>query len=96
MNFIQKLPIAAAAIGLMLLLSQSAFKSTTQYQLYPSINGIYQSTPVDPAMQNKPGGWTCMTDPGVCAAEFSSPPNSAHQTPDGSIYPGKLILLPNP
>lgn len=44
MNFINKMPIAAAVLGLALVFSQSAFKSNLATKLYANVGGSGSST----------------------------------------------------
>lgn len=83
---------ALAALALAMILGFSAFKAgktTNQSPYYPMVNGVYQSTPLDPAKEGDlEDGWDCIDVPETCSAQFSTPPSPTNQTPDGDIRQG--------
>lgn len=81
-----------ALVALATVIGFSAFKAgktTNQSPYYPMVDGVYQSTPLDPTKEGDlEDGWDCIDVPETCSAQFSTPPSPTNQTPDGDIRQG--------
>jgi len=81
-------------VALATVIGFSAFKMAevkNDSPYYPMVNGVYQSTPLDPAKEGDlEDGWDCVESETTCSAQFSTPPSATNQTPDGNIRQGQF------